>query len=278
MNDPDPSAEHPTRGAVEAFFAALWADYVEMTPSARRIHGLFAADNPRLANDHVAFRTFDRAPIELERLERHLLALGYRRFEPYTFPDKKLDAWGYLPPAPDQPRVFLSCLRTRALSPEAQSIVARLCSEIDPARVEQPSIFHAGVLWSMPSWDEYRLLREESEYAAWLAAIGLRANHFTISVNSLDEPTTVEGVVSRVEAAGFAINAAGGKLKGSPAVYLEQAATLADRIPVRFGDGGEHEIPSCYYEFARRYPGPGGEIYQGFVAASADRIFESTDV
>jgi hypothetical protein len=36
------------------------------------------------------------------------------------------------------------------------------------------------------------------------------------------------------------------------------------------------EIPS--YEFALRYPMENGELYQGFIAASADKIFESTDV
>jgi hypothetical protein len=45
---------------------------------------------------------------------------------------------------------------------------------------------------------------------------------------------------------------------------------------VTFTDG-TRAIPSCYYEFARRYRLPGGELFQGFVAASADRIFESTD-
>ncbi|MGB1300776.1 MAG: DUF1338 domain-containing protein, partial [Pseudoalteromonas tetraodonis] len=33
----------------------------------------------------------------------------------------------------------------------------------------------------------------------------------------------------------------------------------------------------CFYEFAIRYPKPDGEIYTGFVAASADKIFESTN-
>jgi len=56
---------------------------------------------------------------------------------------------------------------------------------------------------------------EESEYAAWLSVLGLRANHFTIK--------------------------------------------------------------SCYYEFARRYPDRKGLLFQGFVSASVDKIFESTD-
>jgi len=38
-----------------------------------------------------------------------------------------------------------------------------------------------------------------------------------------------------------------------------------------------HEIPSCYYEFARRYEDKNGELYGGFIAKSADKIFESTD-
>lgn len=262
---------------LEAFFAALWRDYVAMTPSAERIHGLFAQDHPGLTNDHVAFRTFDCDPIGLERLEPHLIDLGYRRFAPYRFEEKKLDAWGYVPSIPGPPRIFLSEIRTAELSRTAQSIVRRLCEEIDPSRVGDPSIFHAGVLWSLPTWTEYRALAEESEYAAWLAAIGLRANHFTISINSLGDSMSLESVVERVEAAGHRLNAAGGKLKGSPPELLEQASTLADRIRVRFGDGSEHAIPSCYYEFAKRYPAPDGELYQGFVAASADRIFESTD-
>lgn len=262
---------------VDAFFEALWRDYVAMTPRVAAIRSLFTADNPALANDHVAFRTFDRDPIRLEQLERHFLAMGYRRLAPYRFEAKKLDAWGYQPPDATQPRVFLSALRVDELSDEAIGIIDRLCASIDPARVEDPSVFYAGVLWPMPSWQDYQRLLAESDYAAWLAAVGLRANHFTISVNSLQQPSTLRGVVERVEAAGFPINAAGGKLRGSPDEGLEQASTLADRIRVRFGDRSEHEIPSCYYEFALRHPGPDGELYGGFVAASADRIFESTD-
>jgi hypothetical protein len=40
---------------------------------------------------------------------------------------------------------------------------------------------------------------------------------------------------------------------------------------------GTFEIPSCYYEFALRYPDTDGKLYSGFIAKSADKIFESTD-
>ncbi|MEZ4333082.1 MAG: DUF1338 domain-containing protein [Myxococcota bacterium] len=272
-----------SRARVEAFFEALWQDYVSIAPRAEAVRALFAAENPDLANDHVAFRTFDRDPIAIERLEPRLFDLGYRRLAPYRFEEKQLDAWAYVAPDPTWPRIFLSALRTGSLSAPARAIVDRLLAQAarrardEPSRFATESILHAGRLWDMPSWDDYQTLLAESEYAAWLAVFGLRANHFTISVNSLRSPATLEAVVERVEAAGHPLNRAGGTLKGSPAERLEQASTLADRIELRFDEGEVHAVPSCYYEFARRYPDRDGRLYQGFVAASADRIFESTD-
>jgi hypothetical protein len=262
---------------LEHFFARLWDDYIAMTPQASRIHQALVADGETIVNDHVAFRTFDRGPIRLAALEPHLLALGYTRLESYDFAAKKLSAWGYLPPRDDQPRVFLSELRCDALSAAAQAIIDGLVDQIDPAGVEAPEVMWSGRPWQAPRWETYQALAEESEYAAWLSIIGLRANHFTISVNHLRHHDTLEKLLARVEALGLPINEAGGRIKGSPEVLLEQASTLADRLPFTFAGGRVEAIPTCYYEFARRYPDAEGRLYQGFVAASADRIFESTD-
>jgi len=263
--------------SLEQFFSHLWHDYTAMTPQASRIHDALIADGENIVNDHVAFRTFDRGPIRLANLEPHLLALGYTPLEPYDFEAKKLHAWGYLPPREDQPRIFLSELKCHELSARAQEIIDELVNQIDPARIGSPEVMWAGRLWETPTWEEYRTLAEESEYAAWLAIIGLRANHFTISVNHLRHHDTLEKLLAKVEFLGLPINESGGRIKGSPEVLLEQASTLADRMPFTFSGGRVEEIPTCYYEFARRYPGADGHLYQGFVAASADRIFESTD-
>ncbi len=267
----------PSEMSLEQFFARLWDDYTAMTPQARRIHDALVADGETIVNDHVAFRTFDRGPVRLADLEPHLLALGYSRLEPYDFEAKKLRAWGYLPPRDDQPRVFLSELKCRELSARAQEIIDELVAQVDAARVASPEVMWAGRLWETPTWAEYRTLAEESEYAAWLSIIGLRANHFTISVNHLHHHDTLEKLLAKVESLGLGINPSGGRIKGSPEVLLEQASTLADRMPFTFSGGRVEEIPTCYYEFARRYPDADGRLYQGFVAASADRIFESTD-
>ena len=52
---------------------------------------------------------------------------------------------------------------------------------------------------------------------------------------------------------------------------------MADKQTVVFSDTSLI-IPSCFYEFALRYPNANGSMYTGFVAASADKIFESTNI
>ncbi|NDV62962.1 DUF1338 domain-containing protein [Puniceicoccales bacterium CK1056] len=261
----------------ETFFTHLWEDYIRMAPRAAKIKQLFEEQGETVLNDHVAFRTFGLDPIGLKTLEKPILALGYERFAPYRFEAKKLNAMGYLHPKPEYPRIFLSELEVEALSPKAQSIIQALVGQIDATVVENDDILWAGPLWSPVAYTDYEQLLEESEYAAWVAALGLHANHFTIAVNHLEKTPSLEAVLDFVESAGYAINESGGRVKGSPDVLLEQGSTLADRMEVNFADGIKRSIPTCYYEFARRYKGPDGALYNGFVAASADKIFESTN-
>lgn len=97
-----------------------------------------------------------------------------------------------------------------------------------------------------------------------------------ILINSLSSHQSIEEVNNYLLNEGFELNQAGGLIKGSPNEYLEQSSTLANLVPVQFAEG-VYQIPGCYYEFAKRYPLPSGELYQGFVASSADKIFQSTD-
>ncbi|MEO0530673.1 MAG: DUF1338 domain-containing protein [Planctomycetota bacterium] len=262
---------------VNEFFDHLWADYVAMTPQAKRIKAAFEDAGERVVNDHVAFRTLALEPIGLKALEPHLLAVGYKPYEPYDFKAKKLSAFGYLPPEPELPRVFLSELRVDELSDESAAILKRLADQVDPAKVADPSVMWAGRLWDPVTREEYETLQAESEYAAWVATIGIRPNHFTIGVNYLEKHPEVEDVLQVVEGLGYQVNDSGGRVKGTPDVLLEQGSTLADRMPIEFAGGETHEVPTCYYEFAKRYPTESGELYPGFIAASADKIFESTD-
>ena len=260
------------------FFSGLWQEYTAVTPQAEKLFRLFSSRNDTVKNDHVAFRTYDLAPISLSLLEVHLFDFGYRRDQEYFFKQKKLYAWSYVHEDCNQPLVFMSELLTRELSSNAQEIIKGLVSQVDPYSVESPRIFLKGRAWLAPSWDEYTQLLEESEYAAWMSMMGLRANHFTISVNELSQDHSIQQVVDVVRDAGFQLNKSGGVIKGQPEDLLVQASTMADKKVMTFAGGDQHEISTCYYEFSKRYHRENGELFKGFVTANADKIFESTHI
>lgn len=268
------------------FFGALWEDFAQIAPQAAEIARRLEQQGETVANDHVAFRTFDldpsaapgsgggNGPISLERLEPLVLGLGYTRLDEYRFEDKHLRARAYV--CPGSPRLFLSELSCEELSGWAQALIRQLLEQLPPGHASSPAVFWSGRPWNPLRFADYERLSNESEYAGWLAALGLRPNHFTVSINQLSPRLgSVEQVLDFVEAAGYRINAAGGRVKGSREVLLEQGSTLADRVSVEFADG-PRVIPTCYYEFALRHPDRSGRLYEGFVPASADRIFEST--
>ncbi|GGE55887.1 DUF1338 domain-containing protein [Streptosporangium jomthongense] len=256
-------------------FEKLWHNYQGVTPSAAQIHRILGAEEGHtIINDHIALRTFNLAPVGLDALAEHFLALGYREGGEYHFKGKKLYARHYEHDDPDAPRVFISELLTEQCSAALQQTVQKLVAEVKPEQVKADNFLYSGRHWDL-DYTTYLNLLEESEYAAWLAAWGYRANHFTVSVNHLQNYKTVAEINQLLKDNGFTVNASGGEVKGSPEDLLEQSSTMADRVPVQFSDR-TMAIPSCFYEFALRYPKPDGSLYNGFVAASADKIFEST--
>ena len=144
------------------------------------------------------------------------------------------------------------------------------------SRDDQPDLPWAGRPWQVKR-AEYESLLLESEYAAWVAAFGFRVNHFTVLVNALTTFPDLQSLDAFLLDHGFTLNEAGGTIKGTPAERLEQSSTRADSIDIEFSDA-RMRVPSCYYEFARRYALADGELFHGFVPASADKIFESTNV
>jgi len=261
---------------IQEFFGDLWLDFTRMAPRAATIRDLFTERGEEAINDHVAFRTFNLPFIGIARLERRFLDIGYEVLDEYDFPEKNLRARSYRAQEKDAPLIFLSELLLEQIQPECRAIIEKLALQSDPAALSNPALFSSGRLWPPPSSHDYQTLLANSEYAAWVAALGFHANHFTISVNRLRKTTELREVLDLVEDAGFTINEAGGRIKGSPQELLEQGSTMAELVTMEFHDGEKREIPGCFYEFARRYPEKNGELFQGFIAKSANKIFEST--
>lgn len=245
-------------------------------------------------NDHIAFRTMGVPHLGIASLEKIFLHLGYERRDPYNFPGKKLDAFWYSPPEPNYPRIFISELRVGELSDEAQRIIGSYTDEVkgDPvdaldldSAAEIDDFLHKA-LWHLPTYADFEVLAQESEYAAWVIYNRYYLNHFTVSVHNLPEGySTVDAFNSFLESRGFRLNDSGGKAKRSPDGLLIQSSTVAEMISATFAEGDAHQISGSYVEFAERRALPGFEGQQGlsreqrregFEAGNADKIFEST--
>ena len=262
----------------EQLLSKLWEQYTAITPSAEKIHTLLGEKGQVITNDHIAIRTYNDERINIAVLEKPFLAVGYEPMGEYVFESKKLFAKHYQHKTDKTaPKIFISELELEKCSSELQNTVKEFLDTCDQSAFTHPDLIFAGSVWEKPSYAKYNSLREESEYAAWMYVYGFRANHFTVNVNDLTDFSTLESLNDFLEEKGWKLNTSGGKIKGTPTQLLEQSSTLGDVKAIKFVEG-EFSIPTCYYEFALRYEDNKGEVYQGFIASSADKIFESTDL
>ncbi len=256
----------------------LWQQYVTANRHVQKIYDLFCDHNATVINDHIALRTINDPRISVDVLARPFIAEGYLEKGQYHFEAKKLFAKHYEQNDPMEPKVFISQLLLEKLSPFAQKTIKACIDQIPQSLLHNPEkLLISGNCWGKPGYDVYQKLLAESEYAAWFYVFGYRANHFTVFINALDQFSEVHEVNTFLKQHGFALNSSGGEIKGTAKELLEQSSTKSGTIKVEFVEGSK-EIPCCYYEFAKRYPDHTGKLYQGFVAASADKIFESTNV
>jgi hypothetical protein len=254
-------------------FNQIWDQYSKLNPQAQDIHTLLSKSGDVISNDHVAYRSVNLPGFGISALAAPFLTRGYKEVGQYNFELKKLFAVHLEHEDKSLPKVFISELLLEEMSAETQTTLRNLVDGVNLP--EDEKVLTCGRPWYV-SHETYKALAKESEYAAWLAAFGYCANHFTVDVNKLKAFDTLSELNDFLEKENYTLNASGGKIKGSPEVFLEQSSTMAGEIEVHFTDG-KFSVPSCYYEFAKRFPMPSGELYQGFVTGSADKIFESTN-
>lgn len=254
------------------------------------------ADTEDIENDHIAFRTLGVPHLGIASFEKIFQHYGYQKRDYYYFEGKKLDAYWFSPPEAHYPRIFVSELRVKELSSNAQSIIHSYTEGVQSDPVDSLDLndgaavdaFLHQPLWRTPSLEDYLALLQESEYAAWVIYNRYYLNHFTISVHNLPEGyNTVATFNGFLEKQGIKLNDSGGKVKESPDGGLLQSSTVAQMLEAGFANGEKHLISGSYVEFAERrilpeYASlPLDQIQRqhrrdGFEASNADKIFEST--
>jgi hypothetical protein len=258
---------------VEELLKKLWQRYTLLAPMAIEIKNLIDnKENKNVINDHIALRTLKHPKIGLDILGNIFITYGYQKCENYNFEAKRLNACHFEHPNPKYPKIFISELRFEELSSRAQEVSNNIIGSINVNNDKDLILYDR--TWKI-EYKIYEELYKESEYLAWFYVFGFIVNHFTIFANDTSFKS-IHDINIWLEDKGYILNASGGKIKGEGNKQLEQSSTMAQKILVKFDDG-TYEIPSCFYEFAKRYPQENGKLYSGFIESSANKIFESTN-
>ena len=260
---------------INAFLEKLWQNYSAGNSQAQKIKSLIEMTEAQVFTDHIALRTFNDKRVCLERFVQIFRQFGYRLREEYSFEAKKLNAVYLEHSSASYPKIFISELVLEKFSQDLQSRVKEALNYLHHHKHLGPEFVYSGRPWPVISYEEYKLIREESEYAAWLMCFGFCVNHFTVAVHRTNKFASIEQVNDFLKSHGFELNSSGGEVKGRPEQGLVQSSTLAEKVCFGFKDH-EEWIPFCYYEFAYRYE-LDDELFGGFIPSSADKIFESTD-
>ncbi|MBS2210986.1 DUF1338 domain-containing protein [Carboxylicivirga mesophila] len=249
-----------------------------------------------IENDHIAFRTIGVPQLGIQSLEKIFLHHGYVAREDFYFEYKKINARWYAPPENSLPRIFISELRVNDFPDSIQKVITSFTDEVKTDPVEyldlnnarQVDEFLHSPLWRTPSWEEFQMLAEVSEYASWAIYNKYYLNHFTISVHNLPHPyNSLEVFNEFLMSIGITLNNAGGLIKTSKDGLLKQSSSVSKMMDATFANDDMHQIAGSYVEFAERkvLPEfahmPEHEIERthrrdGFETANADKIFEST--
>ena len=250
-----------------------------------------------ITNDHIAFRTLGIPALGIQSLEKVFLHHGYHKKDAYFFEQKRLNAYWYAPPTPDLPRIFISELIVTDMPVSVQEIIERYtaCITQDPVLDLDLDDANAVIdflhssLWGVPSYEEYQLVSQHNEYAAWVLYNRYYLNHFTIDVTGLRAPLNTLAFFNQFvqEKLGVVLNDSGGVIKKSKDGLLLQSATVSSLCQATFSCGTQKDISASYVEFAQREVLPQFKHLpkdkitsvhrrEGFEASNADKIFEST--
>lgn len=262
--------------AIQSLLDRLWTDYTTLDPRAQRIHQLLTDRGERVVHDHIALRTLRHGKLGIEPCARLFEQLGYSARAEYEFPDERVHARHYASDEPGLPKILISELELDSFSRGLRDIVNSLLRQLDPDSLPEDAFVLGGCLWHPILHDTWERLHSESPYAAWMAAFGFRAHHFTVLVNELETFASLAELNEFLGQHGYALDDTGGMIRGSAETLLEQSLTTPAPCEVEFADACM-EVPGCDYQFIYRHPLPGGGLFSGFKPNAGDCVIAGTE-
>ena len=193
---------------IEQFFNRSFDEYSKKNPTVKKINDLLISRGEKIVNDHIAIRSFDHSGFNKEFIYDYFKKFGYEKKGEYFFQEKKLRAIhlelrGF-------PKIFISEL----LLDEFPSDVRNTFIEIGESYggLDFEDLFFNHRPWKA-SYKVYEKLGRESEYAGWVYAHGLCANHFTVYVNELNSFKNLSELNKILKEKNILLNNSGVKLR-----------------------------------------------------------------
>lgn len=271
-----PHLDEETREELDHILRLLHEEYASIAPSYGLMEEYLLNRGEELVVDHMGIRTFALNPVSMDCLETVFTSRGYRLTGEYTFPEKHLRARSFSPPSTDFPRIFLSEITEEAFTSSSWDILKRCVDTLD-SEITGETLLGAQRNWPPIEGEEYSVLHKESQYAAWVASLGIRVNHVALSVNELGTLDGLEDVNEAIHQLGMSLEVTGKSARALRKSLLAQSSTQADSISHAFAGGDILQISGGYVEFAHRFRDPEtGGLFDGFVTPQANAIFEST--
>lgn len=252
-------------------------------------------DATTLPNDHMALRTLHMPShgLGLPYLDRFFQQMCYLPRDEYVFPEKKLRARWYAPSSylhryecgTCLPRIFISELCVDQLSLQSQSIfqryvarqsaIARFLDEQElsdkqKSTAEAIAAIDEQLYQKVPTWQDYKVLQQETEYGAWTLLNGHRINHCTIATSLFRHPFEKLRLFVPYAEQQMGVKFIGSVQESADGKLL-QISTEPEQGVFLFADKEEPTtITGSFVEMIERRR-------DGFEAKNADKIFETTN-
>lgn len=295
----------------QALTQHLWGHYKDTVPHFKMIEAALQKRKDNIVVlDHFAIIDLPGKYTGIPNLNQIFSALGYIVQGLDYLPEKQNDfLWMVEVDAVTQsaietlPQIVVADFRLHELPQTVKKIIEKYTQEIsqsplseiqrlssktylgDVAAAEQLLAllinYFSTRQWSLPTVTDFKTVQEANELLAWVLLFGHVPNHFTISAHLLNSFNSLQSFMHFVaEDLGLPLNMQDGIIKGTPALGIEQSATLGAPIEIKLADGSLF-LPGPFIEFVWRFPifdkkpVNWGDYYTGFIAQNANRVIES---